>query len=445
MVRNHTQFMKPSLLLLSLLFFAGCQQEYSFSEDVPVKHSATEGNSKLSTRIDYREALEIAEHGISMLESGPATRSATGIRTIDSNKVKYLVVPATRNTARPDTLMYVFNFADSAGFALVAADRRADQLLAVTEQGCYTPGKPTGNPGFDWYMECTEAYLRSSVDDAAQPAGYIRDTTDYIFKLENDDKVETAGPFLTVKWGQDTPYNMYCFNADKKSCYSGCVATAIAQIMTYHSHPSSIRLTYSGTSKTSQPLDWDTMKRHVETGFCGSDCTGHEMIGQLLREIGQQVKMRYGYDGSNSGAVNEDVPAGLSRLGYSSSPLSDYDFKTVAASLRKKKPVYMGGFDGDGRKGGHAWVADGFRIETYITRTWKSIPRTEMWILDREEIDIRNYVHYNWGWNGLNNGYFSSSVFDVSAPHELDEGSFNIALGNFSRKVQTIANISPNL
>lgn len=142
-------------VVAAFLLFAACEKSDEMPQNAASSVVLPDG---LTPRIGRAEALRIAQRGIDMLESSSPTRSSSG-RILDPTDVKYLIELATRSGVSPDTLMYVFNFADSAGFAIVATARESDQLLAVTEKGSYVPGEETGNPGFDFYMKCAENYV----------------------------------------------------------------------------------------------------------------------------------------------------------------------------------------------------------------------------------------------------------------------------------------------
>lgn len=392
----------------------------------------------LTPKIGYREAFEIARRGIDLLKSSSSTRAAGG-RVLDPANVKYVVTPATRSGSSPDTLMYVFNFADSAGFALVATARESEQLLAVTEKGTYTPGEPTDNPGFDLYMKCAENYLRTF--KAVGPGGGGLNPpgpSEYMYKLDSHDDVESAGPFVTVKWGQREPYNGFCPRINGKSSPAGCVATAIAQIMTYYAHPASISLTYGGADVSVQILNWDAIRKHVKTYTCTYDCTEHLPIARLCREIGQQVKMSYGPDSST--AYDKETPGCFSHFGYTSSSLIAYDYDKAINSLGNKKLVYARGNDGGD---GHAWVIDGYKIIYRTIKIWKSLHSDGPWLLDSQETRTYRYTHCNWGWDGDNNGYFNEGSFKTAHPDEFDPGSTNNVDYNFTISLNMVKDIAP--
>lgn len=410
--------MKKSYLLFALLFFAGCKQNDLLSENTSAENIADNYSANRSAKIGYAEALEIAQHGIAMLESAPATRSETG-RTIDPGKVRYHIAPATRSGDCPDTLMYVFNFSDSTGFALVAADRRADQLLAVTEKGSYTPGVPTGNPGFDWYMECTDEYLST----LSMTGGGDRFGSDYIYKLEYEDDIEDAGPLVTVNWNQYYPYNLYCSTNNKgEANVAGCVAIAVAQILSYHTYPQSIPLTYANADISIQNLDWPIINKHIKTYECDIDCTEHAAIGRLCRQIGELVHMQYGsYNDGGSAASSKYVPGCFASLGYTAGAIQAYDYTKVRKNLCQNRPIYVSGQDTNSKR--HAWVIDGYKTVTRTTKVWKTLSCIELWILDEESSTVQKYLHCNWGWGGFQNGWYNETPYLV---HNYNKSTMKI-------------------
>ena len=167
------------------------------------------------------EVIRIAQEGAAMLGDAE-TRSAVG-RRIDRSRISCKINPATRAGESDDTLYYVVNYADNAGFAIVSANEEAPdgaRLIAVTESGSYTAGEQTENEGFNMYMDMV-ANSRGIID-----IPIIRDS------LPNYDLGEeviedyysdwtTVGPYIQVKWGQgkynegydsDYPYNKYFYH-----------------------------------------------------------------------------------------------------------------------------------------------------------------------------------------------------------------------------------------
>lgn len=226
------------LLWTGALLLVACSSDNAATgSDVPLDAEP------LTARIGYTEALRLAGRGIEMLDSAPQTRATAGRRTIDAQRLRYMLRATTRAGADQDTLLYVFNFADSAGFALVAADRRSGGLLAVTESGNFTPGERTGNPGFDLYMSGVENYLDDLLNT---PPLDLPSGEEPLLRREKSTHTESVGPLVTVAWGQHYPYNLYCFDPSGSSAPSGCVATAVAQILSAWSYPPDMHIFYPG-------------------------------------------------------------------------------------------------------------------------------------------------------------------------------------------------------
>lgn len=197
-----------------------------------------------------------------------------------------------------------------------------------------------------------------------------------------------------MEWGQDYPYNLFCPKVDSKQCPSGCVATALSQIMRYHQWPLNgaggvkvyqtrthhIPVTFDFSTTTFQ---WDRMYDHYD-----SDSTDVEPVAMLLQAVGAAVEMDYTPKGS--GSFDQIALQGVTAyLGY------DHDMyvaepdaytdeqwhRLLQQELQDGRPVY---YSGNAPEGGHAFVIDGMRNNN----------------------NGLTYYHVNWGWDGLCNGYY---------------------------------------
>ena len=187
----------------------------------------------------YDEALKIAESSISLL-NGSATVTRSGsprVINVDKSKVIKKTFKTRSGSTINDTLIYVFNFSDSEGFALVSASLETEGLLAITEQGYFDPDTLSGIFGFDLFVEKAKEYVANSRNNRFPPDSTIVFHKEVIVPNSYD----YVGPYVTVKWGQDYAEGTFCSNN-----LAGCVNTAIAQIMSYYEYPSSIDLTYPG-------------------------------------------------------------------------------------------------------------------------------------------------------------------------------------------------------
>lgn len=398
----------------------------------------------LSPSRTYKEALSVAQDAIKMLDEVNTTRSSKP-RTVNPFDVQYIIDgSSTRSAEISDTLMYVFNFEDDAGFAIVSANRATEELIAVTEQGKYVVGEDTKNEGFDMYMDMAKRYVGSTIAEINYGPDVLLD-----YKRETVYDTLSYGPYLEIRWGQKWPYNMYCLTPDGQQSRSGCVATALAQIMTFYEYPSSLTIDYTDSSY-SQELHWDDIKLHfLSQDTIGHDCVycalssitpaeTHKEIGKVLRQLGKLLNTNYRVGAAS--AYGETVASVLQNLGYSFGGYQAYKDSIVQRSLSTRALVYMQGVKAEVQEG-HAWVVDGHRRITKTTTEYVRPEGNEQWEVMYESYDILNYNHINWGWDGTCNGYFSSGVYQASKGAEYDAGVGT----NYANNYPTQLMIQPNI
>ena len=270
---------KSLLMLAAIVMMTACttnEDELGLSPEQPAKHSLSEMRS-------YEEALQIAQNSISLLNSREATR-ASSIRKINLADSKVVMRDAATRSSNGcnDTLMYVFNFEDNKGFAIVSASKSTEGLLAVTEKGYYDPEEGSNVESFNFFMEKARDYVAKAPKLRFPPDIPLPESRDS-FAYENT----TQGPFLTVEWGELYPEGELCPNG-----LSGCANTAMAQLMSYYGLPTGIDINYPGADVSYQALDWTQMKAHQTghaVGFCPTTTT-HQAISRLLRQC---VKLTY--------------------------------------------------------------------------------------------------------------------------------------------------------
>ncbi len=413
--------MKFCLLLWGFvgLLLVGCRK----SEEVPV---APQSEKRVSFVRGYDEARALAERSIALVDGLQATRAARPRRIASGECV---VVEGTRASGgASDTLLYVFNFADDAGFSIIAADASADPLIAVTEKGRYVYGEATGVEPFDAYM--AQAISSVTPSGPGPDIPLIPDPRPRYYEIEYDTDV-TVGPLLQTKWGQGGIYGSYCPNG-----LSGCTATAMAQILAYHRVPASIQLTaVIGNHWVADrvELDWTDMLRHYGVGncFCLESAT-HDRIAVLMREIGYRVGMSYADYGS--GSDNQSINVAFRSLGCMvSDTLRNCLTNEIFGSLKRERPVLACGLK-KGTNNGHTWVADGYvnykcGVEYYewtVTEPGITdgdlafIPEGRYLVISSTVVE-RQLLHFNWGWDGNCDGYFSLGVYDPSDAEEYDD------------------------
>jgi hypothetical protein len=203
--------------------------------------------------------------------------------------------------------------------------------------------------------------------------------------------------FMTSLWGQQAPYNYLCPKINGVSTLTGCVATAMAQVLYYYKYPeTSTGTSYYYLNDSSTPntvtvqttYDWAAMKNQYSNLATSAQKT---VIGQLMRDCGYASHMNYRTTASS--ALTGDAAAGFVdnfQFDERSIRFAMRDYyedsewlSMVYAELAARRPVIYGGVDPNPNGGGHEFVLDG--------------------------IDEEGKVHVNWGWNGVGNGYYELS------------------------------------
>lgn len=289
------------------------------------------------------------------------------------------------NAETPD--FCVFNDAEKKGFVIVASDTLFGDglVLGYSDEGEFDYDRLPDNAKWllSQYREQIEYLRRNDIGNT------VRTTA-------GTDNNAVAPLLAGVRWDQTEPYNLLCPNDAMGRSLSGCVATAMAQVMWYFRWP------LEGTGYHSYVWTSGTGRQTLSVNYSQSDydwslMPGKYLYGQysdeqaaavakLMYDCGVSVNMAY--TSSVSGAyMSYVIPAMSSYFGYRQvkykyDPDNAYDRESLLKSeLDSRRPVLVGA---DGASGGHAFVCDGY--------------------------DSNGYFHYNFGWGGLGNGYYLLSV-----------------------------------
>lgn len=322
--------------------------------------------------------------------------------------VRAALTVKTATTGQP--ALYVINRSDEGGFVVVSADHLVTPLLGYSDSGEFDPANMPDNMRW-WlsqYSEEIAAAIENGVGEAAEGVSY------QAFMRANRKAIP---PKLKTKWDQGDPYYNDCPAVGTRRTYTGCVATAMAQILNYHKWPEhgkgthtyrwdagSRNLTYDFASAT---FDWNNM---LDTYGSSATATQRAAVANLMYACGVSVDMNYGT--SASGAISERVPVGLREyFGFDNgvqmrqrTSYTQEQWETMVYNeLNDNGPVY---YAGQAPEGGHAFVCDGYE---------------------------NGYFHFNWGWSGVSDGYFL-----LGALNPEDQGIGGYAGGfNSSQRIVT--------
>ena len=363
----HNKLLKKGFLILTLLF------------------SAT---ANYADNVDFNAALRIARTYVNISKKAAKNLKTRAAATI---------------TQQP---YYVFNDDTGKGFVVVAGDDKMGEVLAYSHEAFIDMANlnPEARYLFDSYRQVYE--------ELGKNKGL---TTRAKTATKATDDVQ---PLLKSKWGQDYPYS-------KQTQYvTGCVATAVAQVMYYHKWPAQGKGQESYTVKfdntvrsadfTKSHYDWDNMlpdynRRNVTT-------KQEDAVALLMNDVGIATNMQY-TDRASGTQSYMAVRALRNYFDYDAALVTRFDegednfIEIVKKELRNGFPLYISGESKTG--GGHAWVCDGF--------------------------DKEDRFHMNFGWNGQANGYYSLATLDVKSTGS----EFNGAQHSFNKRIHVIA-IHPN-
>lgn len=397
---------------------------YSCSKDETVTNYLESNKGNTSNYRTLAEALQIAQDAASMVNDSVETRAASRTRIVDTKNVRVITSPGTRSfSANNDTLLYVLNYEDEKGFAVVSANKATEGLLAVTEDGSYEESSDAyHDTGISNFMELAKSYATRGPEDSLEVDFFIPIDTIYT----------TKGPLISVKWGQRYPEGKYCPNLR-----SGCAVTAAAQIFSYYKHPTSIALTYPNADINNQVLDWDEMRKHIlyytpngmcTMQYCLANDSAHNMIGRLCRQLGHLSDMEYYTEPDTASATDRMlIWYAILNSGYSCPLWEEYITGKAHQNIQYNKPVLFSGGDVVSWKR-HIWIVDGYKKMTVRYTTLHP---------DRPPFSrITYYNHINWGWNGRNNGYFLDNIFDTQNYQNLDSSPYSTVNINFTHEIR---------
>ena len=382
-----------SLVFLSLLFVC-CSKESEISLDKKKDYSKY---------VSMSEARADIENLIAMIPS--ATKAADGRRVISDSWTTSVATKSVGSEAE----VYVFNFKDSLGYAIVSNDARIG-LIGLAMEGNFDSSSEITNPGLIVALSNAQSVLTyvDSLDVPHEPViTYEYGEWENVFSAP-------AGGYCPVKWGQGSPYNQYCFTSDGQRAVTGCVATAVAQLMSIYQYPTY----YSGYY-----FNWNNMILNAST----TDDSGNYSVGILMQQLGITSNLDMDYGVSSSGAYPENIPRTLSNFGYTNGgSLNDYSTYTIVSELESGYPVLVGGYDTKhttvkknifgkvvsttySYEGGHRWLAHG------LLNRRRLVSQYEDGIYVGSYYQNTYFILCNFGWNGADDGYYATWAFDTNA------------------------------
>lgn len=322
---------------------------------------------------------------------------------------------------------FIFNNTAGKGYVIMAADDCVTPILGYSYENNFDDGELP--PNFKAWLDGYAEQIHAATAMKAQATEAIRADWDCLrlgkpLPIKSEKSVT---PLVQTKWNQNPYYNDQCpydYNAGARTV-TGCVATAMAQIMKYWSYPEHGLGNHSyvpsshpeyGTlyvDFSSATYQWSSMPNSVTSA--------NNAVATLMYHCGVSVDMMYGIPAApDYGSAAYIIDAGGGRACAEIAFKTYFDYKSSLHGVKKNdysdsqwigvlkneldngRPMLYGGF---GNSGGHAFVCDGYNNS--------------------------NYFHFNWGWGGNYNDYFYIN-------------SLNPNTYNYSQNQQALIGIEPN-
>ncbi len=287
---------------------------------------------------------------------------------------------------------YIFNVGSKQGYVVVSGDDATQDILGYSDSGDYDANNvPEGLKAWlEAVKTCVEKVSLSS------STAYSGNNTS-IHKTNITNTKYPIPALMKSKWNQGEPYNNLCPKLGSNLCATGCVATAIAQVMYYHKWPQEATQPIEGyttntnyfniASLPSITFNWDKM---LDEYTSSSPAESKKAVSEIMQYVGSSVRMDYG---PASGAYSENIASALiNKFGYDKGirylESNNYTYKEwedkIYDELVAGRPVLMDAMTSS--NSGHEFVVDGY--------------------------DGNGYYHMNWGWGGMSDGFFLLTIMN---------------------------------
>ena len=451
---------KPAALLSLVLLFFACSKENdsTLNQELQEKTLFTSENTNF---VSMTKANDVAAVFFDQLMNDQLTKSNARLASTET----------IRDRKNNEPLMYVVNF-DSGGFVIVSATKKYFPILAYSDENnfVFADDMPLGiiiwldeakaainyqiNEAADVdtkaYFAAWKQYEEANIGlnrmqtktpgmyDFVMPEvnywygqgysiavpgyggpqeicdqwaiyaeGSVYPLYDYLqCALVVSKYIESAtykGPLLSTQRYQTSPFNYLC-----NSHPTGCVPVAMGQIMKYYAYPSG--------------FNWSNMPDTDELTSQTLSSTP-----ALLRNIGDALGLDY-VNGDVNATIDEAKTAFQSSYYYTVTK-SAHNYTDVRNYINSNKPVYMRGAETSGGSG-HAWVCDGYNSYTWNTQYYLRVPTSfeQYSTIQSHQADqgVLDMYHMNWGWGGLNDGWFSASSIAIPGDSNYQYDRFNL-------------------
>ena len=343
--------------------------------------------------------------------------SSPGLTTsFDSNDVT--------ETASAEPTFYVLANPEG-GFVIVSGEETENPIIGYSLDGTIDVNNlPDGFVGYMTDIDAQVKSLREYNANNPQKAAAARSVMQRAANYEYN--ATTMGNIVknlnTAPWGQRTPFNKLCPVVGTGNAVTGCVPTAYSILCRYYEWPEQGVGTVYNPS-TGDPLqlghtyDYASMRNdNYPSGYTDAEATA---VATLMRDMGYAYTASYG---SGTTTTSSENPSNLIKyFGFKCETPLDHGNGCTKYDIVNNM---------------EQWV-------TYIKNCLNAgypIPYSSTTALDAQDRHIyildgytdNNYFHFNWGWFGSGNGWFT---LDNMVPDDYS---------NYSKSHRAYFNVIPD-
>ncbi len=318
------------------------------------------------------------------------------------------------------------------GFVIVSADDLVEPIIGFADDGTFEPSleSPLGalvNNDLNGRITAVRNTFRLQMELPGGPQSKWRHFIDLAEASENGFALMGAGtipdvrvePLIKSKWGQNTTCGRDCFNYyTPKNYHCGCTATAMAQLMRYHEHPTgrmkigrrNFLIKVDGRSESAYtrggdggggPYKWSLMV--LEPG-CSTTLEERQAIGALCYDAAVAVQTEFS-ENSSASNLHDARDALRDTFMYNNAIRASDSIGSIGGSVLNNMvntnldagyPVILG-IEREETDSGHAVVADGYGYDSSAL-----------------------YHHLNMGWSGSDDIWYNLPNIDSSGAEQYD-------------------------
>lgn len=335
-----------------------------------------------------QQALEIARTFV---------RSHVAMKHIDVKGLKLINGESIQTRTMAYPAYYIVNTGNDNGFVIISGDDCAREVLAYSDRGSLNYDHLPPNTKYWLEFYAAEMERMNENDGSVENPVEIQSSATRAIP-------PVIAPLLDkIEWDQGDPYNLDCPEERGEKTVTGCAATALAMVMKYYEYPKQGIGSYSYTTATLKKtlsVNYEEANYKWELMLPQYTSTATEeqkkAVAELMLHCGVAMDMDYNLNaaGGSGAGIFKQYNALTKQFGYNPNMYfegRDYNSEgrwknMIQKELMAGRPIL---YSGQSSGGGHAFVLDG--------------------------CDEKDMYHFNWGWSGYANGYYSLSALEPGA------------------------------